>query len=398
MKQVVVVGGGASGLTAAIILARQGKQVTLIERNNICGKKILITGNGRCNYWNVDQSISHYHSHNQKILKQILENDENILNFFDSLGIISKIKNGYYYPFSNQAQTIQNALVLETQKLNIETIYNLTVTNIIKKENFIINPNKENIEAQNIVLACGSKAAFKTGSDSSGYILAQQLGHTVIKPTPSLVQLKGQGDFFHEWDGVRSEVNISLYENQKFVKSESGEIQLTHYGISGICVFNLSGKIAEGLTNKKDETIYINFIPWLQENPKEWLLKQNKKVYKRTVKELLEGFLNKKIVNIVMKKSKIKNNDLLQNINIDKLIDNLANFKLPITGFNSFDQAQVCRGGIPLEEINPQTMESLKTKGLYLTGELLDVDGDCGGYNLGFAWTSGIIAGKNLKG
>ncbi len=401
MKQVVIIGGGASGLTAAITAARNGKDVTIIEKNNKCGKKLLITGNGKCNFWNQDQNINHYHSSTPDILKNFItkERQNTVLNFFDSLGLVPKIKNGYYYPFSNQASSIQNILLQECQKLNIQIINDVNVEEIIKKDCFIINPNKENIKAKNIILATGSKAAPKTGSDGSGYDLAKKLGHSIIPPLPSLVQLKGNETYFKNWSGIRCDVIANLYINNTFAKKELGEIQLTDYGVSGICIFNLSSKAAIALNNHQKVTLKINFMPFTQK-PKQYLKTLNQNTYKKTVSELLEGFLHYKLIDIILKKANIKRNIPLNTLSeneINNLIKTLTEFELNINMTHTLDHAQVCSGGVPLTEINSQTLESLKTKSLYFTGEIIDIDGDCGGYNLGWAWMSGIIAGKNVK-
>ena len=252
MKEVVIIGGGAAGLTAAIWAARDGKKVTIIERNNKCGKKLSITGNGKCNFWNQDMSLSHYHSSSDNLENFITkERIDSVLKFFDSLGVIYKVKNGYYYPFTNQAFTITNALILECQKLNIEIINDITVKKIIKKDHFIINPHEENIIAKNVIIATGSKAAPKTGSDGLGYELAKDLGHHIIAPLPSLVQLEGEESYFKNWSGIRCEVEAKAYIENEFIKSEIGEIQLTNYGVSGICIFNLSEEISKALYHQK---------------------------------------------------------------------------------------------------------------------------------------------------
>ena len=401
MKEVVIVGGGASGLTAAITAARNGKDVTLIERNNKCGKKILITGNGRCNFWNTDEDLSHFHSSTPNLLKDFItdERKNSILKFFDSLGLAYKTKNGYYYPFSNQAFTIENALLSECKKLNIKIINDITVEKIIKEDCFIINPDKENIKAKNIIIATGSKAAPKTGSDGLGYELAKSLGHNIITSLPSLVQLKADEPYFKNWSGIRTDVKVNLLIDHKYIKSETGEIQLTNYGLSGICIFNLSGKAAKALNQNKNVIISINFIPFAS-NPKTFLQTLNKNSYHKTISELLEGILHYKLVDIIIKKTHLKRDLLLNTLTdneLNNLIKTLTDFQIKILDTHTLDHAQVCSGGIPLTEINNKTLESLKVKNLYFTGEIIDIDGDCGGYNLGWAWISGIIAGKNVK-
>ena len=401
MKEVVIVGGGASGLTAAITAARNGKDVTIIERNNKCGKKILITGNGRCNFWNTDENLSHFHSSNSNLLKEFItdERKNSILKFFDSLGLAYKTKNGYYYPFSNQAFTVENALLSECKKLNIKIINDITVEKIIKEECFIINPDKENIKAKNIIIATGSKAAPKTGSDGLGYELAKSFSHNIITPLPSLVQLKADEPYFKNWSGIRTDVKVNLLIDHKFIKSETGEIQLTNYGVSGICIFNISGEAAKALNQNKNVIISINFIPFAS-NPKTFLQTLNKNSYHKTISELLEGILHYKLVDIIIKKTHLKRDLLLNTLTdneLNNLIKTLTDFQIKILDTHTLDHAQVCSGGIPLTEINSKTLESLKVKNLYFTGEIIDIDGDCGGYNLGWAWMSGIIAGKNVK-
>lgn len=401
MKEVVIVGGGASGLTAAITAARNGKDVTIIERNNKCGKKILITGNGRCNFWNTDVDLSHFHSSNSNLLKEFItdERKNSILKFFDSLGLAYKTKNGYYYPFSNQAFTIENALLSECKKLNIKITNDITVEKIIKEDCFIINPDKENIKAKNIIIATGSKAAPKTGSDGLGYELAKSFNHNIITPLPSLVQLKADEPYFKNWSGIRTDVKVNLLINHKYIKSETGEIQLTNYGLSGICIFNLSGEAAKALNQNKNVIISINFIPFAS-NPKTFLQNLNKNSYHKTISELLEGILHYKLVDIIIKKAHLKRDLLLTTLTdneLNNLIKTLTDFQIQILDTHTLEHAQVCSGGIPLTEINSKTLESLKVKNLYFTGEIIDIDGDCGGYNLGWAWMSGIIAGKNVK-
>lgn len=403
--KVIVVGGGASGLVSAIFASMNGNEVTILERNSFCGKKILVTGNGKCNYWNVDQDISHYHSTNLELLSKIVtpEIQEKVLAFFDTLGIVPKIKNGYYYPYSNQATSIQTALILQAQLSGVKFVNNVYVQSITK-ENNIYNIETSNgiFLADRVIMATGSKASPKTGSDGNGYNLITRLGHSIIKPLPALVQLNGDGKHFKDWAGIRQDVTVRLIEDDHFVREETGEIILTDYGISGICVMQLSRMVAKGLEANKSECILINFVPWLTSNENEfieWMNVRTKRVKRRTVRQLLDGILNYKLVNLMVKESKIDSDSQWQELNANSkllLAKNIVSFEQKIISTHTFDKAQVCSGGVPLTEINPHTMESLKNKGLYIIGELLDVDGDCGGYNLGFAWISGILAGNAI--
>lgn len=397
MSKIMVVGGGAAGMVAAILASKKNNDVTIIERNNVAGKKILVTGNGRCNYWNSDQDIMHYHSSNSEFLSKVINknNEDAVLRFFDLIGIIPKIKDGYYYPYSNLAASMQYALLKECEVNHVKFLYNTLVTKIEKKESqFIIN---DSMYCDKVILATGSKACPKTGSDGSGYDLAKMLGHTIIDVHPSLVQLRGNESYFKLWNGIRVNASVSIYVDKQFVKKEIGELQLTDYGISGICVFNLSRYASIGLSNNKCVDVMINFVPWFQEKSLvEWLCIRNGNMKNRNIYELLEGFLNYKLVAVILKKScidKDKKWHELTEKEKNHLVSNIQAFTLNIIATNSFDKAQVCSGGVSLNEINVETMESKIVDNLYIIGELLDVDGDCGGYNLGFAWMSGMIAG-----
>lgn len=402
MSKVAVIGGGASGLVAAIYASANNK-VTILEKNLNCGKKILATGNGKCNYGNIDQNLEHYHSNNEELLGTIITDVAltEISKFFKSLGIIPKIKNGYYYPFSNQASTIRNALFLEAGKRNIQIKTQFLVDDIKKINNkFLVKSKTETLEFDKVIIATGSIASQKPTSDKTGYDFALSFKHQLVKPLPALVQLKLKANYLKEWAGIRTDVIVSLYEDNKKIKEETGEIQLTDYGISGICVFNLSRFVSRGLSVNKKEVVKINFLPFIKSNDitecLEWLEEQNKITNSRTIKELLEGILNDKLVKVILKESNIDNNQRwidLSKTKKEDLITKLITFTVEVKETNNIMNAQVCTGGVKLSEINTNTMESKKVKNLYFAGEVLDVDGDCGGYNLTFAWITGRQAG-----
>ncbi len=398
MKHIVIIGGGAAGLLAANYAKTENTLVTILEKNPICGKKILATGNGKCNYWNQDQDLKHYHSSNEELINEIItdKNKQEIMSFFNKLGIYPKIKNGYYYPSYNQAATIKDALTKEALRKNINIKNNAIVEKIEKQNNeFKIYTTNEIITADKVIVATGSKASPKTGSDGFGYKLLKKFNHQVIEPLPALVQLKTTGKYLEKWSGIRTDVEVSLYENDNLIRTETGEIQLTNYGISGICVFNLSRYVSIGLSKNKKEQVRINFLPFLT-NPKEELNAFISNQPKRSIRTQLEGFLNSKLVDVILTEANIKENKSYSDLTEqekDILISFLTQFKTDVIGTNSFDQAQVCTGGIPLSEVNIQNMESKLVTNLYIVGELLDVDGDCGGYNLSFAWISGMLAG-----
>lgn len=401
METIVIIGGGASGLVAGITAKTPTNEVIILEKNTSCGKKILATGNGHCNYYNDNQELTNYHSTNNDLIEKLItkENLTSVRDFFTSLGIIPKIKNGYYYPTSNQATSIRNALLEKalSKKVTIKT--NFLVIEIFKKDKFYIRSTNETIVADKLIIATGGAAAPKTGSDGAGYSFAKEFGHTIIKPLPALVQLKATLPFAKEVSGVRTDVNLTLYEDTEKIKEESGELQMTDYGLSGICIFNLSSLISRGLDEGKKELISIDFLPFISDK-KTWLKERSITYADEKVANDLEKVLNYKLVTALLKNCHLKESITYKESTLlekEILLSNLCNFKVQITGTNTFYEAQTVTGGIPLTEVNLDTMESLKCQNLYITGELLDIDGICGGYNLTVAWLTGLLAGKNIK-
>ena len=398
----IIIGGGASGVVCSLFAKNKNNKVTILERNNTLLKKLLLTGNGRCNYMNEEYSTKNYHSNNIDIVDKIIStsNIDMVKEFFDNLGIIPKIKNGYYYPYSNQAITIKNILEKEVKDKNIEVKYNTLVKSIKKDNNkFIIECDNDNYVCDNLVIATGSFAYPKAGSDGMGYDFLKEFNHTIIKPLPALVQLESNFKYLKEWDGVRCDVRLELFEDDKYLDFEEGEVQLTNYGISGICTFNLSNYITRGLDEGRKEVIKINFVPFIETLITPWMDTYSKKHSNKNISELLEGFLNYKLVNIILKCSNISNNSYYKDLSNDEklvLCKNLRSLEVEITSTKGFDNSQTCNGGVSLLEINHNTFESNLVSNLYITGELLDINGNCGGYNLTTCWISGILSGKNI--
>ena len=406
MKKVIIIGGGASGLVSAIYAHDSGCDVTVIEKNNILGKKILVTGNGRCNYFNDDFNENHYISSSDSVNHIINEkNKEKVLSFFKKVGFIPKIKEGYYYPYSNQAISIQNILITEIKNRNIKVINNIVVENVSYTNNlFQLKTNNGFFEANSVIVATGSKALYDTEVENIGYNILNKFGHKIIKPLPGLVQLKCEGNFLKDWSGIRCDARLSLYENNNLIKVESGELQLTNYGISGICTLQLSNYAVRSIYNGNNISIKINFLDFLGiknfNDFLEYFDKRNNYLNGRTVSEIFDTILNYKLSNILINLSNINLSKKYSELTYEEkniLCDNIINFNLKIIGYNSYKDAQVSTGGVSLEEIDLNTMESLKQKGLYITGELLDITGDCGGYNLALSWITGILAGENIN-
>ena len=395
----IIIGGGASGLACAIKAKNKNNEVIILEKESKCGKKILVTGNGKCNYFNDDFTIEHYNSNNKDILNEVINEDNKklVLDFFDSIGIIPKIKDNYYYPVTNQAITIREALVNYALKIGVKIITDVNIVDINYNGKYEIITTDNTYTSDNLVLAT-SLLAMK--GNEFGMNIARKFNHSVIEPLPALVQLKGNEKYFKEWAGIRTDVNVSLYINDNYIKNSEGEIQLTDYGISGICIFQLSSLVNKALYDNKKVNIKINFIPWINNNIKEFLSDRNNKLNNPNISDLLDGMINYKLVNLILDLlniSRDKKYNELTNNDINNIINYLTNFDIKIIDSMGFDKAQVCSGGIPLNEININNMSSYKNNNLYIIGELLDVDGECGGYNLGFAWVSGLLAGIDIN-
>lgn len=416
-----IIGGGASGLMAAITAASNGHTVTIVEHNNRVGKKILATGNGRCNYTNMDMSLRHFHGVDKSFIDKTLKQFDNrkTLEFFDSIGVYPKEKNGYIYPYSEQASAVLDCLRNEVIRLNINVITECEINDILKvntketqniknsitnkpyklsyDKSFKLITNKGNLYFDKIVLATGSKASEKTGSDGSGYKIAKAFGHNIKKPLPALCALRCKEDFFKSIAGIRCKANIKLLVNNDIKKEEDGELQLTDYGISGIPVFQLSYIASKALDSGRKVDAIIDFMPDSVNNDElfDIITKRIRNNKEKSMDELLIGLFNKNLCVLFNKLCNINGKAMcgeMRNADIQKLVNVIKSFKVSIKSTNSFDNAQVCAGGIRLDEVK-DSMESKICDNIYFAGEILDVNGDCGGYNLQWAWSSGYVAG-----
>lgn len=402
MIKIAVIGGGASGLVASIYAKGSNTVVDLYEKNDEIGKKILVTGNGRCNYFNEDFTSDKFYGFNDYDLSNIINNNtkEKVLSFFESIGIIPSVKNGYYYPSSFKANSIRLSLIDEVYSKGVNVFTNSFITDILYNDEegcFYICVNDEYKKYDKVILSTGSCAYVKS---TNSYDLIKKY-HNITPLLPSLTPLVGKGNYFKLWNGVRCNCEISLLDDDKTILKESGEIQLTDYGISGICVFNLSGIVNKMLYQKKSVFVSINFIPFIKVNYYEWFNSRKKLLSDRTIYEFLVTILNEKLVNTILYITNISKNKVVNELSLDEInniISNLASFKLEIVSSKDFSRAQVCNGGVVLDEVNTSTMESLNIKNLYITGEILDVCGICGGYNLGFAFITGLLAGLDAGG
>lgn len=394
-----IVGGGAAGMMAAITAARQGAAVTILERGERVGKKILVTGNGRCNLGNLNLDMDCYYGSDKEWIAGCLKRfgTEETIGFFQGLGLLIKSKNGYLYPACEQAAVVLDVLRNELKALNIEVVYECKINKIEKNgEGILVSDGNRIFSFDRVILACGSKAAPKTGSDGSGYKLAKQLGHSIVPTVPALVQLRCREEYLKAVAGVRAEGKIKVYQGKSCIAEDAGEIQFTDYGISGIPVFQISREVNYILREQKEVEVVINLLPEYDDESFMQLIASRRLMQTdRSVEEFFTGMLNKKIMSLFTKLSGLKPNvpvEQAEESAVKQVYELCRNWKLHVTGSNPYDNAQVCAGGVDVSEVT-ENMESRRIPGVYFAGEILDVDGKCGGYNLQWAWCSGYLAG-----
>lgn len=404
-KRVIIIGGGASGMTAAIFAARAGAKVTLIEHTDRLGKKILATGNGKCNLSNLKLEESCYRSSNPDFPMKVISQFDvgRTIEFFEDLGIVIKARDGYLYPYSGQASAVLDLLRNELSKYQIKVITDCHVKEILDHDGvykeYVLHTTKGKFDADAVILATGSKAAPSTGSDGSGYELAKNLGLRIIKPLPALVQLRCKEKFYKQISGVRTDALITLVSGGVKLAKDRGELQLTEYGISGIPVFQVSRFASVLLDQGKKVEVFIDFYPEIPlEEVKQMINLRFLILSGLTMDEFFTGWFNKKIGLLFLKLAGIEEKRPAKRVTDQEktaLLSLIKEFKTEVIGTNPFENAQIACGGVDTALINPESMEVLQKKGLYLTGELLDVDGICGGYNLQWAWSTGAIAGTH---
>lgn len=405
MRTVAVIGGGASGMMAAVTAASEGARVILLEHKDRIGKKILSTGNGRCNFTNIHQEPICYHSEDPLFPWEVVEkfNAQAVISFFLQLGVYSKNRNGYIYPNSDQASAVLDAFRMELDRLKVEIRTGVECREIRPgKKGFTILTDQEPVRADRVILCAGSKAAPTTGSDGSGYDLAKKLGHRILPVLPSLTALKCEEKFFKSIAGVRANGSVSIWSGGECIAKDTGEIQLTDYGISGIPVFQVSRYASKLLYEKKETDAVLDFMPDFTKTQTDAFLRARAKTRPdKSAEMFLIGLFHKKLCDLWIRLSEIprqrKAGELTED-EIARLTDLIKEFRVRVRETNPYDKAQVCCGGVDTREVNPETLESVYVPGVYFAGEILDVDGMCGGYNLTFAWASGYVAGKAASG
>lgn len=392
---ILIIGGGAAGLAAAVSARKANKNITIgiVEKNDRVARKIHATGNGRCNYTNMDIKSDYFYGDKEFIEKILAQfGTEEALWFFAELGIMNRIEEGRVYPQSNQASAIADCLRLYLMENNVDFITDTFVSDIDVDENgsFYVG----SLKADKVIVATGGKASPSLGSDGSGYKLLQKFGHTLSETKPALVSLKTNTDVIKGLKGVKVFARVELFDKDKFVAGDSGEVLCTDYGISGIPVMQISRFAERGMS------LIVNMLPGSNHaSAVQNIYSRIHQFPEREGCELFSGLVNKKIAIPMLKYAKVPSASVkaknFTEENVRKCAMFLTKLKLTVTGDNGFNNAQVCAGGIELNGFLPHSMESKIMPGLYAAGEILNCDAICGGYNLHWAWATGVIAGKS---
>lgn len=408
----VVVGGGAAGQMAAISAKRSHLEfkIAIIDRTFALGRKILVCGAGRCNITNInlDKSISEHYYGDQEFIESVFSqfSYKNIVSFFNDLGIELYVERktsiGKLFPITDQAKTVTALLEDELSRLGIEIFLNTEVTNVSKDSKFRIETKSEDSNLQNflsryLILSTGGKTYPALGSNGSGYLIAQNFRHSLILPVPSALPLVGKNPLSQELQGTKMEIEISSYIDNSLIKKRTDDVMFTQYGLSGPAVLNISREISIHLNREKKSNVYVslNFLPGKEAHnllEERWRKRPN-----QTIEKSLFGLFPNKIATALVKVTNIDKDKKVQDLNsdeIEKLIQTLTSYKIQITETKGWNEAEFTAGGIDTNEVKTFSIESKKVDGLYFCGEILDVDGDVGGFNLSWAWSSGFVAGQ----
>ena len=403
-KRIAIIGGGAAGLVASIAASGKGSKVYILERLDRVGKKILATGNGRCNITNMNTDISRFHGKDAGFISEALKQFDvsTTIGFFENLGVKCKVEEGgKVYPYSDQASSVLDVLRYEAERLGVVELCGYYVSQIRpKKSGFeIVIKDKECLVVDRVIIAAGGKASPNLGSNGSGYELVKPLGHKLVEAFPALVQLKLDAPFLKALKGVKFDGEVTLGLGNKSLQSEQGEILYTDYGISGPPIFQLSRRAGEQLAADKKPWLTVDmFCDSSYEDLMEILIKRMNNADEKPLDFSFVGLINKRLIPILLKASGIvdihKPSKEVTKEELQSICHKLKMWKFEVIGTQSWTEAQVTAGGIEVKDVNPITMESKLVKGLYFAGEILDIDGDCGGFNLRWAWSSGHIAGE----
>lgn len=399
MEKLIVIGGGASGMMAALTAAEDKNiHVTLIERQQRVGRKLLATGNGRCNLTNTGAVLENYHGENADFADYALSHftPADTLDFFHGLGLVTVEEyGGRVYPLSNSANSVVDVLRFALDARGVELISGCSAKELIRNgSGYTVVTDKGNYDGDYVIVACGGAAGSKLGGVMDGYELLKPLGHKRTKLMPALVQLLTEAEYPKALKGVRADAKLSLCAGDEILAESCGELQFTETGISGPVSFDISRRVSEG---GKGLTIRVDFLRDYTSDEVFAMLDARRKLYSSLDNsELFTGIVHNRLGKMLVKYANLKNSNLgsMNDGQLFAAVRAAKDFRLKLLGTEGFDCAQVTAGGIKTTGINPETMESWFMPHLFICGELLDVDGDCGGYNLQWAWASGRLAGR----
>ncbi|MBS4881798.1 MAG: NAD(P)/FAD-dependent oxidoreductase [Peptoniphilus harei] len=392
---IIIIGAGPAGMVAAINAKNENNNVILIEKNDRVGKKLLATGNGRCNYTNLNLSENNYSS--PSFVKKTLEDfsNEDLINFFSLLGLESTTDGNRVYPITLKANSVLNILIYWLDKKGIDIRSNTEVKEIKKNKNgFDVITNDDKIEADIVIAAFGGKSMPASGSDGKSFEILKKLGLKITELKPALTQVKLESKYLKHLSGTKVLGKAKLFKKNKAIDERNGEILFTNYGISGPPILDLSVNISE------DNFIEVPLINNVDENTVDKLYSRYYMLEDFSIEEYLMGIVDKKFIHYIIDYLNLDKNTAMNMISMSdfqKIIEILLKSKFKVIGTTGFKNSQVTRGGVDLSEVNNYDYSSKKFKNLYIIGEALNIDGDCGGYNLHFAFASGYRLGKMLS-
>jgi predicted Rossmann fold flavoprotein len=393
-KKIAIIGGGASALLCGIFCAKNSHKVTIFEQNNKCAKKILASGNGRCNITNKNLSYKDYFGQNPKFVQDALNNFgfKEFEKFCNTIGLLLDTKeDGRTYPLSNESKSVASLLVNYAKKLGVD----------IQTQTKITNAKKLFDKFDVVVIATGSKAATHLGGVEDGYTFAKEFGHNIITPYPSLVQLHLNSNTASRMSGVKTTAQVTLFVNNKEDMTSYGDILFTNYGISGFAILDISQRASVALSEYAKVDISINLLPSFNaQKLSSHILLVAKNMPKFSILDILAGLVPLKIAQGILKDLNLSENTQASEIHTKlskKIANKMLKWNFEVSDTHGFRHAEVCGGGVDTDEINPKTMQSLKQKNLYFCGEVIDIVGKRGGYNFAWAWASGFSVAQNIK-
>ncbi len=404
LSSIAIIGGGAAGLMAALSAARMGADVTIYEHNPSVGKKILASGNGRCNIINTTANANDYFGTDPDFVSYALEQLPfiNFVTFCHSIGLLLDIKeDGRCYPLSNEAKSVLFSFSASIKEAGVKVLTDKKVISITKTQNhFIVHTQDEKKTYDKVLIATGSQAAPQLGASDDGYRFASSFGHTIVPTYASLVQLHLNSKMHHKMAGVKTFAEVTLYINNKEVQKVQGDILFASYGISGLAILDISQKASLALLNHQKVMLSINLLPRFTSQQLSNILHQLiTAVPNHALETVLGSLIPAKTVPYLCESAVVnpaKTVSLLTPKEISTLVGLIGEWKFEVNDTHGFKHAEVSGGGVATVDVNTKTMESKLVKGLYFAGEVLDIVGRRGGYNFNFAWASGMIAGRQM--